>query len=132
MIVHAIEAVCAMVVCVTGMSLAFVAQLGLMRREEFRAILKEDVEAEILPFSYWNIKSKCPKCHRMWSKEEYRDWYVYNNVRFNGPDKQTACNNEKCPAHGVPHLHQSCRTCLSAWMMHTADYKEESPADRTV
>jgi hypothetical protein len=94
-------------------SLRFVAFLDERERAEPDA---NSGPVKLEPFQLINVGSVCPKCGALW-RSERRDGRLFSA----GPRINGACRTPKCEAAGLSHLHVSCDTCNSRWLMATKD-----------
>jgi len=102
------------VVIITKSALAFANVFDKRERED-------DSGVKLYPFEHVvNGKTRCVVC----------GYYASNATSGNpalGPGAPRACEDDTCSARwdDIAHLHMTCRSCRSAWLMRTA------PADLT-
>jgi hypothetical protein len=70
------------------------------------------------PFQLIEAGSVCPKCGARWRSDFDTAAHQWVN---RGPRMVGLCSAQKCEAAGLPHLHVSCDTCSSRWLMATKD-----------
>jgi|ERR1700678_408156 len=80
----------------------------------------EDDEDHHMIYSYDEIKidTPCVMCGRP-GKNSWRDIAEFHE--HEGPLPPQTCDDKKCKAKKISHLHVKCNTCKSVWFMATAD-----------
>jgi len=106
-----------------GLTLSFLGSL-LLGNSLVKKLRQWDIEDDeehpmIHSFVEIRIDTPCVKCGRPGKnlvREKNGDLHEHE-----GPLPPWACNDEKCKAKKIAHLHVKCSTCNSIWFMATAD-----------
>lgn len=94
---------------------------------KWEAAEDEAAEVTILQYQQICLGMACPKCGDKAVNPEYSG--IVTVKRGRGPRLPEACKEPaKCPARHRSHLHVTCWSCESKWMMATADTKAAETA----
>src|SRR5271170_1107255 len=121
-------------IMIAGTTVAFISSLIFADRQikRQREWDKEDdapppkPEPEPIIYPFVNIRqgTRCSKClvesKNQVAKKNFNGYLIIES-EAQGPRQPIACNDIKCKARDLPHLHATCTTCQYRWFMSPAD-----------